>query len=248
MRAGATEYSGGLLGATALEWKAGLLGGAVLTIGYILETAGMQEATAAKSGFLAQFYVVLVPFLQAAVFRRRPAWADLGSLLLATAGIGVMVVRPGQEVSIGEVLVALSAITWAIQIVLVGRVAQRVDPIRISVVQILVIAVLSSLSLAFVHEPMPTWRPALIGHVIFLAVGCSSIGFLVQAWAQRSVSPTRTAVLYSAQPIFSLAFGAWLLGEAFDGRDLAGAALVMAAVAVAVLAPKNDTAAPAAGS
>lgn len=226
--------------ATPLEWKAGLLGGSILAGGYVLETAGMLEAGAGKSGFLAQFYVALVPFLQAAVFRRLPAWSDVGSLALATSGIAVMVVRPGVAISAGEVLVALAAVPWAVQIVLVGRVAQRIDPIRIAAIQVGVIAVVTGASLLFVHEPMPVWRPALVGHLVYLGVLASAAGFLVQAWAQRRVSPTRTAVLLCGQPVFAVLFAAWLTGEQFDLRDAAGAVLIMAAVVLTVVMQRND--------
>jgi drug/metabolite transporter (DMT)-like permease len=235
--------------ATPLEWKAGLLGGALLASGYLLETAGMVEAGAAKSGFLAQFYVALVPFVQAAVFRRRPAWVDVGSLALATGGIVLMVVRPGRDVSAGEVLVALAACAWAVQIVVVGRVAERVDPFRIAVLQIAVIAAVALVGLVFVREPMPAWRPGLVLNVAYLGVGCSAAGFLVQAWAQKRVSPTRTAVLFCAQPVFTLLFGAWLAREAFDARDVGGSALILAAVGITIVAPRIDgPAAPGSGS
>jgi drug/metabolite transporter (DMT)-like permease len=231
------------LAATALEWKAGALGGALLAFGYFLETAGMIQCSPGKSGFIAQAYVVLVPFLQAAVFRRWPAWAEVGSLALATGGIALMSIRPGVEVSMGEVLIAVSTVAWAVQIVLIGRVAERVDPIRIAAVQLAVMAVLSGGGLLLVPEPMPRWTPALLGHIAYLGIGANALGFLVQAWAQRTISPTRTAVLYCGQPIFVWIFSVWLVNEQFDAREFGGAALIMAAVVVAVLLPaRNDAA------
>jgi drug/metabolite transporter (DMT)-like permease len=235
------------LRATALEWKAGLFAGALLAGGYLLETAGMVEAGAGKSGFLAQFYVALVPFVQAAVFRRRPAWIDVGSLALATTGIAVMVVQPGHDVSAGELLVALAACAWAVQIVVVGRVAQRVDPVRIAVIQTACIVVVAAVGLVSVGEPAPAWRGALVANVVYLGVLCSAAGFLVQAWAQRRVSPTRTAVLFCGQPVFTLAFGAWLAQERYGVRDVVGAAIIMAAVVLAVFGAKNGGPSPTGG-
>jgi drug/metabolite transporter (DMT)-like permease len=236
------------LAATPLEWKAGALGGGLLALGYFLETAGMVQCSPGKSGFIAQAYVVLVPFLQAAVFRRRPAWAEVGSLALATAGIGLMSIRPGVDTSLGEMLIAVSTVTWAVQIVVVGRVAERVDPIRIAAVQLLVMTVLSAGGLPFAGEPVPHVTPALLGHIAYLGIGANAMGFLIQAWAQRTISPTRTAVLYCGQPIFVWIFSVTLADEHFDTREFAGAALIMAAVVVAVLLPaRNDSAAAGAG-
>lgn len=232
---------------TPLEWRAGLLGGSILAMGYIFETEGMTTTNASKSGFLAQFYVALVPFLQAAVFRRWPAWTDLGCLVLATAGIAVMVVHPVHGVSLGEALVASAALAWTVQIVLVGRVAERVDAVRIAAIQLGVMSVVGFGSLAIVDEQPTRWSGALVGHIAFLGIGASALGLLVQAWAQKTVSPTRTAVLFCGQPIFSLAFGVWLMDDEFRVRDGVGAALIMAAVLLTVLVPRNDAARSAAG-
>src|SRR5947207_2915094 len=49
------------LAATRLEWRAGTLGGLLLAGGYVLQTAGLTEADAGKSGFLTAIYVSLVP-------------------------------------------------------------------------------------------------------------------------------------------------------------------------------------------
>src|SRR5258707_787971 len=43
--------------ATRLEWRAGILGGALLAAGYVLQTVGLETAGAGESGFLTAFYV-----------------------------------------------------------------------------------------------------------------------------------------------------------------------------------------------
>src|SRR5207302_5117345 len=51
----------------------GLFAGALLGIGFLLQTEGLSRTTASRSGFLTGVLVVLVPLLEFALFRKRPS-------------------------------------------------------------------------------------------------------------------------------------------------------------------------------
>lgn len=238
----------GALAATRLEWRAGLLAGLLLALGYVLQTAGLTSADAGKSGFLTAFYVALVPLCEALVYRRLPVRRDLVALSVATAGIALMVLKSDLTLDPAEGLVAMSAAAWASHIVVVGRVAERVDPLRFAAVQMLVLAAVGAAGMPAETNPMPRWSGEFVASILFLGVVTNALGFLVQAWGQKLVPPTRTAILFSGEPVFAAAFGVWLAGERFGKRDLAGAAFVMAAVAFTVLAPRNEPSPAQAGS
>ncbi len=234
--------------ATRLEWRAGILGGLLLAGGYVLQTAGLTEATPGKSGFLTAFYVTLVPAFEAVVYRRLPPGRDMAALAVATAGIALMVVRSDFTMSLAEAVVALAALAWAAHIVVVGRVAERVDPVRLAAIQMLVLVVVGTAGAVAAGDVAVRWSAELVGWFLFLGVVTNALGFLVQAWGQKRVPPTRTAVLFCGEPVFAAMFGVWLAGETFGVRDLAGALLVMGAVALTVLRPRIETATGAAGS
>ena len=56
-----------------------------------------------------------------------------------------------------------------------------------------------------------------------------------QSYGQRYVTATKSNLIYTAQPLFSAAVAAVLVGERLGGWGVAGAAVVMAAVGGAVL-------------
>ena len=218
--------------ATALEWKAGLLCGAVLTGGYLLQTAGLRTCSAAAAGFLTAFYVALTPVLEGLVFRRMPSSRNVVVLVVAAIGIVVMVADQELRIAGGEVLVALSAVLWSAQIVIVGRVAKRVSARRLAAIQVGAVALASSVAFGVSAEPMPEFTPRLLACVAYLGIGTCALCFLIQAWGQRSVSPTRAATLYAGEPVFAAIFGVTLLSERFDMTDWLGSALVMLAIAL----------------
>jgi drug/metabolite transporter (DMT)-like permease len=184
--------------------------------------------------------VALVPLCEAAVHRRLPAGRDAVALTVATAGIALIVLKSDLTLDAAEFVVALSAIAWAMHIVVVGRVAERVDPLRLALVQMLVLMLVGSVGMLANADPAPRWSGGFVASILFLGVVTNALSFLVQAWGQKRIPPTRTAILFSAEPVFGAVFGVWLAGERFGPRDAAGAALVMAAVAFTVFAPRNE--------
>jgi len=218
--------------ATALEWKAGLLGGAALTGAYFLQTAGLRTSSAAAAGFLTAFYIALTPIFEGLVFRRVPSRRHLLVLVVAAAGIVTMVAEEELDFAGGDVLIALSAVLWAAQIVIVGRVAERVSARRLATIQVGTVALAASVAFLCSNEELPRFTPRLMGCVAYLGIGTCALCFLMQVWAQRSVSPTRAATLFAGEPVFAAIFGVTLLGERFDARDWLGSALVMTAVAL----------------
>jgi drug/metabolite transporter (DMT)-like permease len=219
--------------ATALEWRAGVLGGLLLAGGYVYQTAGLVESAPGKSAVITAFYVALVPAFEALVYRRLPLRRDLAALAVATAGIAVI------SMSLAEGLVAVAAFCWAAHIVVVGRVAERVDPIRLAAIQMLVLVVVGVTGAVWSHDPPVRWSGGFVAEMLFLGVVTNALGFLTQAWGQKHVPPTRTAVLFSGEPVFAAFFGFWLANEHFGGRDAAGAALVLCAVAMTVWMPRR---------
>jgi drug/metabolite transporter (DMT)-like permease len=63
----------------------------------------------------------------------------------------------------------------------------------------------------------------------------SAGGFLVQTRAQRDVSPTRTAIIFTMEPVFAALFAFWLAGEHLAARGWLGAACIVAGMLVAAL-------------
>lgn len=223
--------------ADARTWRYGVAGGLLLAAGYLLQTYGMQSASTGDGGFLTAFYVTLVPVFDALVHRKWPARRDVVALTVATAGIALIAIDPA-KIDPGPALVAFSAVFWAAQIVAVGRVARGADPSVLAAIQLVVIAAVAGAGLLLAPERPVVWSWDLAASVFFLGYVTCALGFAVQAWAQRKLPPTRTAVLFTPEPVFAALAGWWFRDESFGARKFAGAALILAAVAL-TLAPSR---------
>jgi drug/metabolite transporter (DMT)-like permease len=79
--------------------------------------------------------------------------------------------------------------------------------------------------------------------VVVTALFASAAAFFIQTAAQRHIGPTRTAVILASEPAFAGLFGFVLLHERLTGRGWVGAALILAGILAAELAPKRFAAA-----
>ena len=80
----------------------GMVVGAVLMSGYVMQTVGLQTTTPSKSAFLTGLYVVLVPFAAAIVYQVRPRWAEVAGVAIAGPSVRI---TPDRYAAIGELLV-----------------------------------------------------------------------------------------------------------------------------------------------
>jgi drug/metabolite transporter (DMT)-like permease len=66
----------------------------------------------------------------------------------------------------------------------------------------------------------------------------TGLAYLVQIIGQRRVAPTRTAIIYTGEPVFAALSSAVWLGERLDVRGWLGATAIIAAMLVAETAPR----------
>ena len=210
-----------------LRW--GLLLGVLLFFAYLFQTLGLERTTATNAGFLTGLYVVGTPLFGAFLFRRRPRGRVVAAVALSTAGLALLSLR-GWTFSAGDSLVLVSVIFWSLHILTIGHGADR-DPVALALVQTGFAALLHTLTAGFdlrVGALSDVWP-----YLVVTGVLGTGLAYFVQIVGQRRISPTRTAVIYTSEPVFAALFSALWLGERLSARGWAGAALILIAMVVA---------------
>src|SRR3954447_8137114 len=91
--------------------------------GQILQQFGIMATSVTNAGFLTALYVILVPIFGVLLFRRWPHPIVWGAALAALAGTGLLSGGIG-GLRAGDLLVVGSAVCWALQVILIGRVIE----------------------------------------------------------------------------------------------------------------------------
>lgn len=211
---------------------ASLLIGAALVAGFAFQTFGLQLTTPAKTGFITGLSVVMVPVISALLLRKSPslnAWFGVG---LATVGLALLTLQADLGIATGDLLVFGCALAFAGHILLVGHFAQRVDPLTLTVGQIVVVAVVSGATGLLIESP-----PPLTGQVLFAALFtgllATAAAFGAQTVAQRFTTATHTALIFAMEPVFAALFSLLLIGELLGPRQVIGCCLILAGMLVA---------------
>lgn len=230
-------YHKRLLRASKETWKAGFFIGLAVGVGYILQTIGLNMTTASKAGFLTGLYVVLVPVFDCALKRVLPQINEAVGVLAATVGLAVLSLNADFSIGTGDIVVFVSAVSFAVSIILISRFAAEHDPICLAIIQIGVTAVMG-LGLGFATEPMPradVFSVSVILLVLYAIFFGTAINTVVQNVAQSMISPTSAALILVLEPVFSGVFGFFLLHDPLGVKELSGSALIIAGMLITLL-------------
>ena len=143
----------------------------------------------------------------------------------------------GWSVGSGELLTLACAFFFALHILALGRWSAQYDSYGLAVIQICVVAVITLAASAPGGVALPPDSGVWIA-VIITAVFATAAAFLIQTWTQSLVSPTRTAVVLTMEPVFAGVFGVLIGGNQLTARILGGAACVLAAMFISELKTK----------
>jgi drug/metabolite transporter (DMT)-like permease len=217
---------------TRRDWLYGAVLGLFLFIAFVTQTIGLQWTTPGKSGFITSLYIVMVPFLYWVVARRSPGWAQIGGAVLATTGLGFLSFRGGLGMSKGDLLTLVGALGFAAQIAATGFFAPRTKPAVLALTQIVAAAVLFIAVTPFVEHITWDFGWQAWAAIVWTALSGTVFGFMVQAWAQKSTTSTRAAVILGLEGLFAALFGLLFGMDVLNWRFAAGAALILAGVIV----------------
>ena len=158
------------------------------------------------------------------------------ALVLGLVGTALLVGAPtaseGPNALLATALLAIMPISWAVAAILIARFLARESPIAVVGVGTWVGALyVLPFGLTQLAQPQH-WDARSILAFGYLVIGGSCVGLVLNAWLYRKLRPTTVTLSQVLIPTQALLIGGFALGEAFSLRMLAGAALVVGAVAL----------------
>jgi drug/metabolite transporter (DMT)-like permease len=211
---------------------AGAVLGVLVALGIGLQTAGLERTTVTNAGFITGLYVLFTPLLALAIFRTpipRVLWA---AVALALFGLALLSGVP-QGSATGDLLVLVSAAAQALQIVMVERYANRFDAFALTFVEVAIAClVFGAIAVALGDLSVPhgttVWAALIVTGLFAVA-----FAYLVQIWAQRRVSATRIAIIFSLETVFAGLAGYLFAEDRIGLVGLAGCSAIFAGIVVA---------------
>jgi len=209
-----------------------VLTGVLASGGFISQTFGLTLTTVSNTGFITGLYLVFTPLIAWLLLKHQITRAQWSAVLIATIGL-YLIAYNGISVGIGEILVLISAILFAAQIVAIGELSDGKNSYSLTLIQIIVAAVVF-LVLTLIGGYQAPPDSSVWAAVIFTAVFATFFGFLIQVKAQAVMSATVAGVLLAMETPFALFFGLYFDNDPFTLRIMSGGTLVMLAMALVI--------------
>ena len=211
----------------------GLLCGVSVCLASAVQQYGIILSGVGKSGFLTTLYILIVPLL-GLVLRRKVQPVLWVCIVIATCGMYFLCITQAGSIYIGDVLLIMCALLFAVQIMIVDHYVKTVDGVRLSLIQFGVTAVISAIGMFLFEEVDPVAIGNAWFSIFYAGVLSSGIAFTLQIVAQKNLNPTLASLIMSLESVFAALAGA-VFGERLSGREIFGCLLVFIAIILAQL-------------
>lgn len=212
----------------------GVLSGICLFVATTLQQVGIYYTTAGKAGFITSLYIIFVPLI--GIFLKKKVGLNIWvSVIIAICGFVMLCFNDldlKDGINIGEILILICAIFFALQIIVVDKYVDRVDGVKLSCIQFLVVTILSLPIALFFLPNMNDFIKALPS-ILYLGLLSSAGGYTLQILGQKNMDPTIASLLLSLESVFSVIFGAIFLKDYMVVVEVIGCVLIFISVCLA---------------
>ena len=216
---------------------AGTIAGLFLFLASSFQQVGIQYTTAGKAGFITGLYIFFVPLIGIFFGQRTGSGTWLGAFI-AVIGLYLLSINDDFSIARGDLLQLICAVFFAAHILVVGYVAKRMDPLKLSLIQYVVSGVLSFI-IAIAIE-LITWQMIVDTAIPLLYAGVMSIGvgYTLQVVAQQHAKSSHAAIILGLEGAFAVLGGWLILDENLSTRGLIGCGLMLSGMFLSQLLPR----------
>lgn len=193
-------------------------------------------------------YPIMTAVIMAVLFKERITFKTVAAIVLSLVGVLLLYWSDsGGTLNLtGVILVLISALTYAVYIIVVNRCPLQMSSFKINFYVIgyctLGMAVFALVSGNPLQLPQNTtsWF-----YAAWLAVVPATLSLVLMVYASKYVGATPTAILGALEPLTAVLIGIFVFNEGFGLHLAIGIALILSAVIITAYSPKSTTQAPA---
>jgi drug/metabolite transporter (DMT)-like permease len=214
--------------------KGGLLG-LFLFAGFVVQTIGLTITTASKSAFITGMVVVFAPLLQIVITRRPPKIGNVIGIAIVTLGLWFLTSPEGSAFNTGDGLTLACALLFGMYIVYLDVVSREMSAVQLTFLQFATNALLSIGAMSIFESAQLHLSTFGTLGLVYLALFATLLTTFLQTKYQKETSPTRTAVIFTMEPVFAAIIAALFLGERLGALGIVGGALIIGGILVSEL-------------
>ena len=227
--------------AAAVQIKSGVICGLILFCASNLQQFAFNyipEGASGKIGFITALYMLLVPIFALFLGRKQRLIVWL-AVIMGCAGAYLLCVDSAMTIGIGEILTLGCAVFFAIHILYIDSVTDRVDGVILSATQFLVVGVLSVICMFIFETPRIENINTAIVPILYSGVMSSGVAYTLQIIGQKHTEPAVASILMCLESVFAVLAGWLILGDSLEVREYIGCAVMFVAIILTNLPEKK---------
>ena len=209
-----------------------------LFFGTYLQQTSLLYTNIANAAFFKVFYVPLVPIILLIIYKIKVHWSIWPSILLCIIGVYFLSDFSNSEILIGDSLVILCSVFWALHIIFAGKFMEKFDiPIFFAALQAILVG-MYSLLFALLFEEINLTNILLENYsIIYAGFLSGGIAFTLQMYAQKNIEEAPAAIIYSLEGVFAALAGWIILNQMLDFSNILGCFIILIAVILSQITP-----------
>jgi drug/metabolite transporter (DMT)-like permease len=209
-----------------------------LFFGTYLQQTSLLYTNIANAAFFTVFYVPLVPIILFIIYKIKVHWSIWPSILLCIIGVYFLSDFSNSEILIGDSLVILCSVFWALHIIFAGKFMEKFDiPIFFAALQAILVG-MYSLLFALLFEEINLTNILLENYsIIYAGFLSGGIAFTLQMYAQKNIEEAPAAIIYSLEGVFAALAGWIILNQILDFSNILGCFIILIAVILSQITP-----------
>ena len=209
-----------------------------LFFGTYLQQTSLLYTNIANAAFFTVFYVPLVPIILFIIYKIKVHWSIWPSILLCIIGVYFLSDFSNSEILIGDSLVIVCSVFWALHIIFAGKFMEKFDiPIFFAALQAILVG-MYSLLFALLFEEINLTNILLENYsIIYAGFLSGGIAFTLQMYAQKNIEEAPAAIIYSLEGVFAALAGWIILNQMLDFSNILGCFIILIAVILSQITP-----------
>lgn len=221
-------------GQRRLLLKGSLFCGIFLILAESFQQFGLKYTEVSKASFITSMYIIFVPLL--GIFAGlKPGLRVWCGAALSAAGLYLLCLKDSLIPRPGDLLVLVSALCFALHILVIARFAGRVSGVALSCGQFFTASALGLVLMLLTGTDSATSIAAAAPAFIYCGIMSNGVAYTLQITGQRGVNPAVATLILALESAFGALFGAALLHEAPGIRGWCGCTLMFAAVVITIV-------------
>jgi drug/metabolite transporter (DMT)-like permease len=220
---------------------AGVFLGFLLFLLFALQTIGLIYVKASVAAFITGTYIIFTPIFSIIILHKKPYKSSVYGVIIAMIGLFFITYEKNFVLSTGVIYLILNAIFLALHLIYVDKYSRKYNTFILTAFQFITMTVLSFLCAFIFRDNLfnVNFTKGALFAIFYTAIFASVVAYLIQIGMQKFTTPTKTAIMFAAEPLSAPFFSYFIGKEILNTQQLIGAIFIILAMVIAEVGTKN---------